>query len=100
MGCESLSGHCEGLNGFFKLGDPKGLIHKVLKEGRVGLLELVNFQLLLILCLKEGSKACAMGRKGYGVVFQSLGVFGSILLKFFVISLYVVQGLFNAGKGG
>ena len=78
LGCEALSGDCEGLNGFFELGDPKGLVHKVLNEGGVGLLKVVDFELLLILCLKEGSKACTMGCKGYGVVFQSLSVLGSV----------------------
>ena len=61
---------------------------------------MVNFQLLIVLCLKEGSKASAVGRKGYGVVSQGLSVFGINLFKFFVVGLYIVQGLFNAGEGG
>ena len=69
LGCEALSGVHEGLNGFFKLGDSEGLVHKVLNEGGVGFFEMVNFELLLILCLKEGSKACTMGCEGYGMVF-------------------------------
>ena len=36
--------------------DSKGLVKKVLYKGGVGFLELVDFQLLFILCFKESSK--------------------------------------------
>ena len=69
LGCEALSGVHEGLDGFFQLCDSEGLVEKVLCEGGVGFLKMVDFQLLFILRLKESSKACAVSCEGYGVVF-------------------------------
>ena len=79
LGCEVLRGVHEGFNGFngfFQFCDSESLVEKVLCEGGVGFLELVDFQLLFVLRLKEGSKACAMGCEGYGVVLKCLSVLG------------------------
>ena len=75
-GCKALSGVDEGFDGFFQLCDSKGLVEKVLCEGGVGFLKMVDFQLLFVLRLKESRKACTVGREGYGMVFQCLSVLG------------------------